>query len=249
MQSKRYKHWNCQKVMKKLNNMSEGNNNNNWLIAIGASIVGIVILWLAYDRKKTQQLLDFSNKENDELKKDNQILYTANTELVEVVKEYEENLSTLKGIIENNDQLEGEVKKKLTNLIDTYKGIDSKVSNELTAAMALIEAKQPTKAAFSLAKIVENLLEEKYSQNGEFKEFIKNKNNGKKRNPVFNDYLEYAKDQKLIEQDEFHFTKGLKEIRNQEGHELDVKKHENWIATAFFTGIGLIMKLGETIGK
>ncbi len=113
--------------------------------------------------------------------------------------------------------------------------------------MALIEAKQPTKAAFSLAKIVENLLEEKYSQNGDFKNFVQSKNKGKKRNPVFNDYLEYAKNQKLIGTDEFHFAKGLKEIRNQEGHELDVKKQDSWLATAFFTGIGLIMKLGEGI--
>jgi hypothetical protein len=228
--------------------MAEGNNNNGWVIGLGIA-VGFLILWLAYDRDKAYKLLEKSKKKEGDLEKENQILFSANNELVEVVHEYEENLSSLKEMIRNNDQLEGEVKKKLTSLIDTYKGIDSKVSNELTAAMALIEAKQPTKAAFSLAKIVENLLEEKYSQNGEFKEFIKNKNNGKKRNPVFNDYLEYAKDQKLIEQDEFHFAKGLKEIRNQEGHELDVKKHENWIATAFFTGIGLIMKLGEGIGR
>ncbi|MEY5133137.1 MAG: hypothetical protein RLZZ198_1141 [Bacteroidota bacterium] len=228
--------------------MAEGNNNKGWVIGLGIA-VGFLILWLAYDRDKAYKLLEKSKKKEGDLEKENQILFSANTELVEVVHEYEENLSSLKEMIRNNDQLEGEVKKKLTSLIDTYKGIDSKVSNELTAAMALIEAKQPTKAAFSLAKIVENLLEEKYSQNGEFKEFIKNKNNGKKRNPVFNDYLEYAKDQKLIEQDEFHFAKGLKEIRNQEGHELDVKKHENWIATAFFTGIGLIMKLGEGIGR
>lgn len=228
--------------------MAEGNNNNGWVIGLGIA-VGFLILWLAYDRDKAYKLLEKSKKKEGDLEKENQVLFSVNTELVEVVHEYEENLSSLKEMIRNNDQIEGEVKKKLTSLIDTYKSIDSKVSNELTAAMALIEAKQPTKAAFSLAKIVENLLEEKYSQNGEFKEFIKKKNNGKKRNPVFNDYLEYAKDQKLIEQDEFHFAKGLKEIRNQEGHELDVKKHENWIATAFFTGIGLIMKLGEGIGR
>ena len=245
-----YKEQNQIKIFKFIlvENMAEGNNNNGWVIGLGIA-VGFLILWLAYDRDKAYKLLEKSKKKEGDLEKENQILFSANNELVEVVHEYEENLSSLKEMIRNNDQLEGEVKKKLTSLIDTYKGIDSKVSNELTAAMALIEAKQPTKAAFSLAKIVENLLEEKYSQNGEFKEFIKNKNNGKKRNPVFNDYLEYAKDQKLIEQDEFHFAKGLKEIRNQEGHELDVKKHENWIATAFFTGIGLIMKLGEGIGR
>lgn len=228
--------------------MSEGNNNNGWIIGLGIA-VGFVILWLAYDRDKAYKLLEKSKKKENDLEKENQFLLRANNELVEVVNEYEENLSSLKEMIRNNDHLESEVKKKLVNLIDTYKGIDSKVSNELIAAMALIEAKQPTKAAFSLAKIVENLLEEKYSQNGEFKEFVKNKNSGKKRNPVFNDYLEYAKNQNLIESEEFHFAKGLKEIRNQEGHELDVKKHENWLATAFFTGIGLIFKLADVVSN
>lgn len=223
--------------------MSE-KNNNGWIIGLGIA-VGFVIIWLAYDRNKAYKLLEKSKKNEGDHKKANQILTSANSELVEVVNEYEENLTSLKEMIRNNDQLESEVKKKLVNLIDTYKGIDKKVSNELTAAMALIEAKQPTKAAFSLAKIVENLLEEKYSKNDSFKEYVKTKNKGKKRNPVFNDYLEYAKNQKVIGSDEFHFAKGLKEIRNEEGHELDVKKQDNWLATAFFTGIGLIMKLGE----
>jgi hypothetical protein len=226
--------------------MAEGNNNNGWIIGLGIA-VGFVILWLAYDRDKAYKLLEKSKKKEGDLEKENKVLLSANTELIEVVHDYEDNLSSLKKMIRDNDQLESEVKKKLVTLIDTYKGIDKKVSNELTAAMALIEAKQPTKAAFSLAKIVENLLEEKYSQNGEFKEFVKSKNKGKKRNPVFNDYLEYAKNQHHIGTDEFHFAKGLKEIRNQEGHELDVKKQDSWLATAFFTGIGLIMKLGENI--
>jgi len=224
--------------------MAENDNNNGWIIGVGVA-VGFLILWLAYDRNKAYKLLEKSNKKEEDLESEKELLISANSELIEVVSEYEQNMISLREMINNNDQLEGEVKKKLVTLIDTYKGIDSKVSNELTAAMALIEAKQPTKAAFSLAKIVENLLQEKYSQNGDFKEYVKKKNNGKKRNAVFNDYLDYAKQEKLIESDEFHFAKGLKEIRNQEGHELDVKKQDNWLATAFFTGIGLIMKLGE----
>lgn len=224
--------------------MAESDNNNGWIIGVGVA-VGFLILWLAYDRNKAYKLLEKSNKKEEDLESEKELLISANSELIEVVSEYEQNMISLREMINNNDQLEGEVKKKLVTLIDTYKGIDSKVSNELTAAMALIEAKQPTKAAFSLAKIVENLLQEKYSQNGDFKEYVKKKNNGKKRNAVFNDYLDYAKQEKLIESDEFHFAKGLKEIRNQEGHELDVKKQDNWLATAFFTGIGLIMKLGE----
>ena len=229
--------------------MTEGiKKNKNWIIGV-VSIAGFVILILLYQKDKAYKLLEKKKKKVNELEKDNQILFAANSELIEVVNEYEENMSSLKNIIKNNAQIEVEVKRKITDLIDTYKTIDSKVSNELKAAMVLIEAKQPTKAAFSLAKIVENLLEEKYSNTNDFKDYLVSKNNGKKRTPVFNDYLDYAKDKKLIEPEEYHFAKGLKEIRNQEGHEMDVKKHENWIATAFFTGIGLIFKLSVVVSK
>lgn len=222
------------------------NENNNWIIGVGI-FTTLIILWLINDRDRAINLLNSSREKNDSLENDNQILLNTNKELINAVKHHEINMKSLKEMIKESNHIEEEVKKKITTLINDYNNIDVKVSNELLAAMTLIEAKQPTKAAFSLAKIVENLLEEKYSKSELFKEFIKKRNNGKKRNPVFNDFLEYAKDQKLIEKEEFHFAKGLKEIRNEEGHELDVKKHENTLATAFFTGIGLIMKLGQLV--
>lgn len=228
--------------------MAKKNNQQAIIFGVGFAL-GFIMLLLIFQKKKAYELLEKSKKKNDDLLTDNQILLDANKELVNIVNEYEENLVSFKKFIENNNQLEEEVKKNLTKLVDKYKGIDNKVSNELKAAMSLIDAQQPTKAAFSLAKIVENLLCEKYALDGEFKEFVKTNNNGKKKTPVFNDYLEYAKNQNHIGPEEYHFAKGLKEIRNQEGHDLDVKKNESWMATAIFTGIGLIMKLGETLNR
>lgn len=221
------------------------NNNENWIIVAGL-VAGFVILWLSYEKDKAYKLLEKSKSKNKDLENENEILLVTNKELIDVVHEFRAKIISLKLMVEGDKELESGVKKKINELIDTYKEIDLKVTNELTAAMALIEIKQPVKAAFSLAKIVENLLEEKYSSNVAFNEFVKENNNGKKKDPSFHDYIEFAKKEKLIETEEYHFAKGLKAIRNQEGHELDVKKHENWLLTAIFTGIGLIFKLSKS---
>lgn len=199
---------------------------------------GIVTLWLMYDREKNKNT--GLKKQNDDLKKKNNQLEFHNLA-------YRQKMTELEEMIENSDQIEDSLKEKLNELISTYKDIDEKVSTELISAMALIEAKQTTKAAFSLAKIVENLLEEKYQQSEGFKQFVKDNNKGKSKKPTFHDYLEYAKEKKDLTQDQYYFAKGLKEIRNEEGHELGVEKETNWIQSAFLIGIGLILKLGQKV--
>jgi DNA repair exonuclease SbcCD ATPase subunit len=194
---------------------------------------GLVIYWLATDRKRMLQLLEYRNDENVKLS-------ATNNHLISRVNEYQENLNELKSLIDDSEDIDHVLKKKIKHLIDTYEEIDTKVSNELMAAMALINAKQPGKAVFSMAKIVENLLKEKYSTDPNFKVLYKSKK------PSFHDLLDFAKKQGAIEPEEYHFAKGLKEIRNQEGHELDVIKGDNWLHSALFTGIGLILKIGNT---
>lgn len=207
--------------------------NNKANFFAGALIVaGLIKYWLATDRKRVMQLLEDKNEENI-------FLESSNKRLVSTIGEHQKNLNELKSLIEETKDIDHVLKNKITQLIDTYKGIDTKVSNELTAAMALINAKQPTKAVFAMAKIVENLLKEKYSNDPNFKSFSKSKK------PSFHDFLDYAKHQGEIDPEEFHFAKGLKEIRNEEGHELDVKKAANLIHTALFSGIGLILKIGS----
>lgn len=219
-----------------------GKEDNGWIAGLGIA-AGMLILWLTYDRSKKQQELEYIQRRNQRLQQDKDILLDVNSTLQESVEEHRKNLHDLRAMINGSDHIEEGVKKKLNSLIDTYRDIDIKVSNELTAAMALIDAKQPTKAAFSLAKIVENLLKEKYQEDEGFKRFL-----GRRR-VNFHEYLEYAKDDKLIEKEEFHFAKGLKEIRNEEGHELDVTKTDSFLHTAFFASIGLILKLGIAVRK
>lgn len=210
------------------------------VVIIGGLIVaaGLVTLWLLYDKEKNKNA--GLKKQNDDLKKKNTHLEFSNLT-------YQQKMSDLENMIENSDQIQDSLKEKLHELISTYKNIDEKVSTELISAMALIEAKQTTKAAFSLAKIVESLLKEKYQESEGFKQFVKNNNNGKSKKATFHDYLEYAKEKKELTQDQFYFAKGLKEIRNEEGHELGVEKETGWIQSAFLIGIGLILKLGQKV--
>jgi hypothetical protein len=202
------------------------------------ALAGIIALWLMYDLEK---------KKNNELIKYTDFLKKRSTQLEIFNLAYKEKMNELEKMLMNSDKIEDSLKSKLKELIHSYKNIDEKISNELISAMALIEAKETIKAAFSLAKIVEKLLEEKYKNSEDFKQFAKDFNHGKAKKPTFHDYLEYAKTKKDIEHDQYYFAKGLKEIRNQEGHELGVQKEANWIQSAFLIGIGLILKLGQKI--
>src|SRR5690554_4905973 len=98
--------------------MAEGNKNTNVIIGISI-LAGIIIMWIAYERNKAYKLVEKGKKKEDELERDNQILFSANSELIEVVHEYEENMTSLKQIIDSSDQIEGEVKRKITDLVDT----------------------------------------------------------------------------------------------------------------------------------
>jgi len=168
-----------------------------------AIAVGIIILWLNYDRMQ-------KGKRIEELEK----------------------------LIDQNQEVDADLKKKLQKLIHQYQGVNPKVSNELISALALIEIKQKSKAAFSLAKIIENLLKKRYQNDEKFKS---------KSRVSFHKLLDHAKESNDISSDQYFFAKGLKEIRNEEGHELDVEKDDSWFKSALYIGIGLILKLDEKV--
>lgn len=168
------------------------------------------------------------NKSEKKLKNENQALRNLLSELQEEVTE----------IIESKDDLNEEVKNKLRELVLEYEDLDEKVTNELLRVTSLIEIKEETKAILSLTKIIENLLKQIYKGDEEFE----SKYPGKKE-PRLYDLIEHAKSENLLEKDEYHFLNGIREIRNQEAHELDVKKDWSIVLSALFTGIGLVSKL------
>lgn len=197
--------------------------NNNTLLKIWGAVAAIAIVWLILDNRR-------QNLELEDLYRKNQ--------------EKDDINDKLKEKIEESKDIPDSVKKELEALIQQYKDIDADVSRELMAASSLIEIKEYAKAIFALTKIIENLLKEKYSNNSIFESWKKAKGKNK---PTFADFIEFAKDENFISSEEYHFAKGLKEIRNEEGHELNVIKSSFITASSLLLAIGFILKLCKMV--
>src|SRR5579875_3372328 len=135
--------------------------------------------------------------------------------------------------IAENENLNLEIKKRLTELIQNNQEVEPKVANELSQIAALLDIKQDTTAIVKLAKIIENLLKELYKGNPALKEVASK--NGRK-SAVFTDYLECAKNERLITTEDWHLLSVMKIIRNEEAHELDIKKEKSKVFAAFISG-------------
>jgi DNA repair exonuclease SbcCD ATPase subunit len=197
--------------------------NNNSLLKIWGAVAAIAIVWLILDNRRQ------------------------NAELQELLRKNEEKddiNEKLKEKIEESKDIPDSVKKELEELIQQYKDIDADVSRELMAASSLIEIKEYPKAIFTLTKVIENLLKEKYSKSQAFSDWKKSKGKG---NPTFADFIEFAKEENFISKDEYHFAKALKEIRNEEGHELNVVKSSIITASSFLLALGFILKLCKMV--
>lgn len=142
--------------------------------------------------------------------------------------------------IDENEDINKKIKIQLKELIENNQDIDNETSIELSQIAALIEIKQETKALLSLAKIIENLMKQLYKGNGKLKEIaLKNS----RKYPSFADYLELARINGDITSEDFHLISVLKIIRNEEAHELGVKKEQSRVTATFISGISTILKL------
>ncbi|MCW5896346.1 MAG: hypothetical protein KIT50_12160 [Bacteroidetes bacterium] len=150
-------------------------------------------------------------------------------------------IKKLRTEIDQNRQLKQDVRQRLKDLLESNKDIDPQVAEELMQISALIEIKQETKALLSLAKIIEKLLKQLYKDDPEVL--------AKSNNPSFADYLEHAKQKKVISVEDFHLISVLRLIRNQEAHELNVKKEQSRIAAAFVAGMAFVLTLTRLLRK
>lgn len=191
-------------------------------------IASIIIIWLFIDRKKKKKKIAHLEK--------------ASKDLIKSHDEVSLELDSLKRIVEANDEIDDALKAQIFSLVETQHEMDEKISNELRSAMIMLEVNEPNKTVFSLVKIIENLLRRIYADNSEFADFLRN--NGRRR-PVLADYLEFAKKDGLIKNDEYNIARGLKDIRNKEGHQLGVNYEKNWIFSAILMSICLISKLSN----
>jgi len=199
-------------------------------VLIGGSIIlaiAIIAYFILEKQKREQELLE-SEKGRKREKQENIALRNIVVNLKNEVNE----------IIDTKEELSEDIKGQLKSLIDEYKDVDEKVTTELLSVTNLLEMKEETKAIMSLAKIIEDLLKKIYKDDDDLR-----------RNPRFVDLINHAKDKNLIENDEFHFLNGVRQIRNQEAHEVGVKKNSNIISSSLLIGVSMIFKLGKTVKR
>jgi flagellar biosynthesis chaperone FliJ len=161
-------------------------------------------------------------------------------------KKKNKEISELKNEIDKNQNLTEEIKHQLKALIQNNEEIDPKIANELSQIVSLLEIKQDTTAILKLAKIIENLLKELYNDDTEFKEFAKAKG---RKSPVFADYIEHAKNKNVLSNEDFHLLSILKIIRNEEAHDLGIKKEKSRIIAVFISGLSLVLGLCKLLNK
>lgn len=190
----------------------------------GGLLVLAIVIYIIIERRK---------EEEDLLEKNRQNLSTENN----MLKKHILNLNhEIKELIDTKEELPKEVKSKLKALVDEYKGIDEKMANELLSVNALLDMKEETTAVMKLAKIIENLLKKIYKDDADLRS-----------NPRFVDLINHAKHKNLIEKEEYHFLNGIREIRNEEAHNLAVKKSKNIISSSLSIGIFMIFKFSKII--
>jgi hypothetical protein len=182
-------------------------------------IAGFLIWWL----------LDQNNKKGIMLKS-----------LIDEREKLNEDLKQLKETLDKTSDLTDELKIKLNELISKYQNVDPNVASELSGAFVLIEIRQPVKAMLSLGKIIENQLKKLFAADREFK--------SQSSKSDFSSFLEYAKKTKVLNKEEYHYANAIREIRNQEAHELNVQKNEISISSGLLIATDLILKLDQ-IGR
>lgn len=199
------------------------NNKQAFFVGLGIGLIAIALLWWI----KEQEILA---KEKSLDEKDDRI------------QELElNNLTLIREILKQDTSLSQVVKDQLLDLISNYEIKNKKVADELKAIVNLIEIGEYEKSIMAITKIIEVILRNKFSKQPEFKKRLI-KEDGRKRRAVFNDYIEHAQEFKLLTKSEYRYAVVLKDYRNEEAHELAVKRTLNYNVSSILTGIELIIK-------
>src|SRR5260221_1962405 len=118
--------------------------------------------------------------------------------LIDERNKINEDLKQLKESLDKTSDLTSEVKTKLNELINKYQDVDPNIASELTGAFVLVEVRQPIKAIMSLGKIIENQLKKLFEGNSHFEKKYAKKD--------FYNHLEFAKESKILDKDEYHYA-------------------------------------------
>lgn len=181
-----------------------------WIIILAALAIGGFV-W-AMDEKTKRQIAETKLKEKED-----------------------DHLKLLGMYLEKNNNIPSEIKEQLIHLREKYVGLHDDIAVELKNIIELIENNKEEIAIEKLTKVVENLLKEKYVEEGKAKD--------KRSCPKLYKLLEEALSFKWISKHEFQIGLFLKDRRNDEAHELAVKFPINWKFIAFLAGIEILYNL------
>lgn len=193
-------------------------------ILIGGGIIILVLIaWLSFELGKKSKF----KEENKSLKEDK--------------------LKLLKELLNITKEIPNEIKTQIEKLVTEYEDVAPDVSQELLDVISLIEQNMESKAIATLAKVIENLLKNKFAPKMLFNKFkTEEEFTSKKLKISFFKVIEFAKSENFISESEYSLILILKDFRNKSSHELDVKIGENWQIIAFLTGIEIVCKLKES---
>ena len=168
--------------------------------------------------------------ENTKLKRNTEIVKKQRDGYIDITNQQQTQLSSIRSelnkTIEQSKDLPSDIRTHLQELVRDFEKFDKTISEELISVSALIDINQKPKALFSLAKIIENQLSSICGKGKAFGNMIKE-----------------AFDKGILDKKEYLFTLGLKEIRNEEGHELNVKIDALLTSGSFMLAIGMVKKL------
>ena len=145
--------------------------------------------------------------------------------------------------LNRNPDLSDEIRKQLEELITQFENTDKRISNELAQALQLFQIGQHENAIEDLAKIMEYLLGKYYTNQNEYRTWLKKD----KKQSTFHNLLIYCKEDKKIDDIEFHFFSGIKAIRNKEDHTLDFNLDEYLTLSGFIAALGGICKMASFV--
>ena len=171
-------------------------------------------------------------------------LYFENEKNIKKIAELEEDkLKLILDALKRNPNLSDEIKRHLEKLIDNFKDIDEKVSNEVAQALQLFQIGQTENAIEDLVKIIEHLLTIHYKDCSNFKKWLKDQ----KQKFSLHNLLAFCKTEKKIDEIEYQFFIAIKTIRNKEDHTIDLKLDSYINASGLITAIGGICKIASIV--
>lgn len=216
--------------------------NDNGLIfgisALGLIVIGI-ILWLAYENDKKKKVITEKSNENDNLKNslldlDNQRNYWQNSyysqsSWFQQFQQIPYPKDSIKQLIEQLEKLKIEVFKEKPDF-----------AKELDDSIHALKGEKLQSSFGILAKIIENLLEQSFIEEPEFREQYKKKLEKGPEHLNMGNFIDFAIQKSYFEGEDVEFLKEIKKLRNDFVHEISPKIDENIL-------IGLHIKIVETI--